>query len=346
VSKLAFVLLSCALALSTACAQGAGRRVAILHGDPELQRALALMLAAWDVESLSLNARLSGELDAEARAQAAELARSLHLEGIVWVSPTLQGSRLGVFDAHTGELTLRDLPERPPFTSATAASLALSVKTALRPSVEHSSDQPPPSPPASSPQLQKSEHTVREPPGPRERPVPSLSSARFSLRALLGVGWVAENKVEARWGMATTLWLGPRRNLGAALRLSAGTGVDVDTPQLTGRYRDLALGLGGEWRWLNAGAVSSAFGVGAALRAATLQGTLSDGSNIAVVRYNPGVDASFRLDVRVAGRWFVGLDVSTCLFVSHQRFLVEGRPVFAPFRLSPSLGASLGIALF
>jgi hypothetical protein len=337
VPKLAFLLLGLALVLSTASAQGAGRRIALLQGDPELQRALALALAAWDVETIPLDARLSDDLDAQVRAEAAELARSLHLEGIVWVSLTSQGSRLAVFDAHTGELTLRSLAERPPFASATAASLALSVKTALRPSVEIAIEQPLQSRPAPSP------------PSPKPtRPafVPVARSQRVSLRGILGVDWLAQKKGEARLGLATTLWLGPRRQLGAAMRLSLGSGVDVETPELSGRYRDFALGLGGEWRWLTAGAVSSAFGLGAALRAAILDGGLSDGSQFAIKRYNPSLDADFRLDVRVADGLFLGLDLSTCFFLNHQRFLVLGRPVFSPFRLSPGAGVSLGISLF
>ena len=337
-TKLAFVLLGFALVLAPAPALGAGRRIALLHGDPELQRALALALAAWDVETVPLDVQLSEEVDAEALVQAAALARTLHLEGVVWVSPTLQGSRLAVFDAHTGELTLRNLPEIPPFASTTAAGLALSVKTALRPSVEQVSEQPSEPPrPAPLPELRTPERAVQ---------VSAQLSARASLRAMLDVAWVADEKAEPRWAFGTTLWFGPSGRFGAALRLSAGSGVDVNAPGLAGRYRDLTLGLGGEWRWLNAGPVSSAFGLGAALRAATLDATLSDSSHISVVRYNPSVDAALRLDLRVAGPLFAGLDVSSCFFARYQRFLVAGRPVFAPFRLSPSAGVSLGIALF
>ena len=126
-TKLAFLLLSFALVLTSASARGAGRRVALVNGDPELQRALALALAAWDVETVPLDLQLSEEPEPAARALAADLALRLQLEGVVWVSPAPQGSRLAVFDSHTGELTVRDLPEVPPFSSATAASLALSV---------------------------------------------------------------------------------------------------------------------------------------------------------------------------------------------------------------------------
>ncbi|HYQ26732.1 MAG TPA: hypothetical protein VER04_05910 [Polyangiaceae bacterium] len=335
--KLAFLLLGFALVLSTASARAAERRVALLQGDPELQRALALALAAWDVETLPLDLRLSEESDEEARARALELARDLHLEGIVWISLTAQGSRLAVFDAHTGELTLRSVPERPPFASTTAASLALSVKTALRPSVELGMEPPPPQPPPAPPPPRTAERAL---PG-RARP-----SERLWVRTSVNAEWLAETKVQARWALATTLWLGARRRLGAELRLSGGAGVDIDTPELSGHYRDLSVGLGGEWRWLAAGAVSSAFGLGAGLRVATLEGALADGSAIANTRYNTSLDASFRLEVRVVGGWFVGLDASTCFFLGYQRFLVAGQPVFAPFRLSPSAGVSLGIALF
>lgn len=333
-AKFAFVLLSLALVLATASARGAGRRIALLHGDPELQRELTLALAAWDIETVPLDLQLS-ESDTEARAQAAELTRNLQLEAIVWVSLTAEGSRLAVFDAHTGELTVRNLREFPPFASTTAAGLALSVKTALRPSVEPASEPPPPRVPKPEPRRPKPALRVAAPP-----------IARASLRAILDVAWLADNKAEPRLGLGTTLWFGQGRHGGAALRLSAGSGVDVNASGFAGRYRDLTLALGGEWRWLNAGSVSSAFDLGAALRAAILDGTLSGSNQIAVLRYDPGVDAAFRLDVRLAGAWFFGIDVASDFFTRYQRFLVAGQPVFAPFRLSPSAGASLGIALF
>lgn len=333
-TKFALVLLGLALVLATAPALGAGRRIALLNGDPELQRELTLALSAWDIETVPLDLQLS-ESDAEARMQAAELARNLHLEAVVWVSLTADGSRLAVFDVHTGELTLRNFREFPPFASTTAAGLALSVKTALRPSVEQASE--PPAPRAPAPVLRK--------PKPAER-IFEPPNARASLRALFDVAWVAENKAEPRLGLGTTLWFGQKRHWGAALRLSAGSGVDVNAAGFAGRYRDLTLTLGGEWRWLNAGSVSSALGLGGALRAAILDGTLSGNNQIAVLRYDPGVDAAFRLDVRLAGAWFFGVDASACFFTHYERFLVAGRPIFAPFRLSPSLGASLGIALF
>ena len=335
--KLAFVLLGFALVLSTTSARAAGRRVALLHGDPELQRALALALAAWDVETLPLDARVSEESDAEARVQAAELARSFQLEGMVWVALTASGCQLAIFDAHTGELTLRNVPERPPFASATAASLALSVKTALRASVELATELPPPSAAVSSPQAQKVERPLQ---------APAALSERVSIRASLDAEWLARKQLQARWGLATALWLGPGRRLGAELRLSGGAGVDSESPQLSGGYRDWALGLGAEWRWLAAGALSSTFGLGAGLRTAFLDGTLADGSPIAITRYNTSLDANFRLQVRVAGGLFVGFDLAGCFFVSYQRFLVDGQTVFAPFRLRPSAGVSLGVALF
>lgn len=337
-TKLGIVLLSFALMLTSVSARAAGRRIALVRGDPELQRALSVALAPWDVETVPVDAAWSEESEAAARVKAAELASTLHLEGVVWVSPALQGSRLAVFDAHTGELTLRSLPERSPFASTTAASLALSVKTALRPSVE----------PVSEPPREPRPAPVPVPPRPPRAAAvraSALPSARVSLRAVLGVAWVAERTAETRWGLGTTLWIGSRRRWGVALRPSVGS-ASVDAAGLDARYRDLTLGLGGELRWLDAGPLSSAFLLGASLRAATLAGTLSDHSHVSIVRYNPSVDAGFRLDARVAGPWFVGLDVAVVLFPRYQRFLVAGQPVFAPFRLSPSAGASLGVALF
>ena len=182
---------------------------------------------------------------------------------------------------------MRNVPERPPFASTTAASLALSVKTALRPSVELATEPPPP---AVTSGFLAAAQTVERP-----LPVPAALSERVSMRASLDAEWLAEKQLQARWGLATALWLGPGRRLGAELRLSGGAGVDIESPQLSGGYRDWALGLGAEWRWLAAGALSSTFGLGAGLRTAFLDGTLADGSPIAITRYNTSLDANFRL---------------------------------------------------
>lgn len=338
-TKLAFVLLSCALVLATASARGAGRRIALLHGDPELQRALALALAAWDVETVPLDLQLNEEPDSAARVQAAELAARLRLEGVVWVSSTPEGSRLSVFDSHTGELTVRNLEEVPPFASTTAASLALSVKTALRPSVEQALE------PASVAPARRALLPQTRRPARADRAF-APPSPRASLRAMFDVAWLARDKVAPHVGLGTTLWLGSRRRWGTTLQLSLGTGVDVNAPELVARYRDFSIGLGGQWRWLDAGSVSSSFVLGGALRAASLDGTWSEDRSIAVTRYNPAGVAAFQLELRVAGPWLVGLELSACLLARYQRFLVADRPVFAPYRLTPSAGASLGAALF
>lgn len=336
-TKFAFVLLGVALALATSSARGDGRRIALLHGDPELQRALSLALSAWDVETVPFDLQLSEGSDWEVRVEAARLARNVSVDAIVWVSSTARGSRLAVYDALTGELIVRDLPELPPFASTTAAALALSVKTALRPSVEQESGQ-------------RSDLPARKPralvPSPAPAEVSASPGVRASFRALANVTWVEAGKPEARWGLGGTRWFDASHRWGAGLALSSGLGVDFDTAGVVGRYRDWTVGIGGEWRWLEAGAVSSSFGLGAGLRAATLDGTLSDNRRLAFTRYNPSLDAAVRLDVRFAGTWFVGLDVSSCFFVRYQRFLLAGRTVFAPYRLSPSAGASLGIEIF
>jgi hypothetical protein len=317
------MLLACALALSTLHARAAAdRRVALLGGDGELLRALSLALSVWEVETISLDAPLPESSQPQAVLQARELAQRFDLDGVVWVSREPEGALLWIYDARSVEITTRVLADAPPFQSAVAAGIALSVKTVLRTSVE---------PPAA----------VQEPAPEGEPPL-----GRVTLRAALDGQFVADQAAQARPSLASVVWFGPPRRLGLGLTLAAGSGVDLETAAFVGRYRDVSFGPTVELR-LSAGQLTASIFGGGALHVALLDGTLvRDGARAAVKRYNGSLDAGGQLDFRLGGGLFVGLGAKAEFLLSYQRYLVESKPIFSPWRITPSGGGHLGVEFF
>lgn len=330
------LLLAIALVSGSARCAALERRVALVLGDAELQRQLELALQAWEVETLTLDVAPPAVTQPEAMNQAAILAARLHLDGLVWVTDAADGSLLWVYDARSGEVTTRGIAERPPFGSATAAGLALSVKTTLRASIE-----PLPEPPPASPTPVTA--VALEPlPVPPSRP--SLVLPRAQVAVAVDAQLAADQARRAWYSLHGALWLGASRRLGLGLRVGFGSAVAVDAEGLRGRFHEAAWGPSLELRLATARAVSVQAFVGGTLHVATLEGVLAR-ENVAteVTRYNVAVDVGGRIHFRITRGTLIGLQLGTAYFVGYQRFMVEGTPAFAPWRLVPSGGAHVGV---
>jgi len=342
-------LLAIAVVSSPAYGVAAERRVALVRGDAELQRQLELALQAWEVETVALDVPPPAVTQPEAMNEAADLATRLRLNGVVWVTDAEQGSLLWVYDAHSGEVTIRAVAERPPFASAIAAGLALSVKTTLRASVEPPPVAPPapPAPPSPPPP------PPPPPPIPDDEwaPLPSAPRSLVAPRAQVTLGVDAQavsGQTRRAWySIQSALWLGKSRRAGVGLRVGLASALPLETPALSGQFDEFAFGPSFELRLASSSAfVAQAF-VGGSLHAATLTGTLAtDRAPVEVRRYNLAVDAGGRLDLRVAGDLLLGLELGAAYFLRYQRFTVDGAAVFAPWRLVPSGGAHVGFELY
>lgn len=325
--RIARLLLAVALCLSALPGWAAERRVALLRGDDELERALALALSAWQVETIPLDEDVPASAQPRAMEQASELARRLHLDGVVWISEAAEGSLLWIYDARSGETTTRVLAERPPFQSATAAGVALSVKTALRASFE-------PPPPATSPI-----------PAPTPR-APEPPSPRVALKVALDAQLVAERTARPWFSFGSVVWLGRRRSYGAGLQFGASPALNIEGATFAGRFRELSLGPTLEVRLLDTARISISGLLGAGVQASLLDGTLAkDGARVEATRYHVRVDVGGQLDFRLGGGPFLGLHAQAAYFIGYDRYLVDGQPVFAPWRVVPSSGAHFGVEL-
>jgi hypothetical protein len=326
-----FVVVFCLVTLPGWAAQ---RRVALIHGDAELVRALTLALSAWDVATLLVDESEPASNQPDAMQQAVQLASRLEVDGLVWTSQTPESSLLWVYDARTGQLTARVLMERAPFSSAAAAGIALSVKTALRASV-----QPPEAPAPLAP-------VAPSRPAPRPTPQPAPRLAHVLLRAGVDAQVVADHVRRAWFSLDSVVWLGARRRVGAGLRLGAAPWLSIEDARFSGRFRELAFGPAAEFRLLASRHVEASVFVSGAAHASFLDGTLSrDGAHVEATRYRVSIDTGAQIELAVGGGVFAGVGANVAYFPKYQRYLVEGRPIFSPWRLIPGAGAHLALQL-
>jgi hypothetical protein len=328
VQKLALSLVSgLALLATPRVGHAAERRIAVLRADAELNRAIALSLSPWGVDTLNSDAALPESSLPQALRQAVKLAGQLRVDAVVWVSTSDDGSLLWVYDARTDKITTRVLEDAPPFESSRAAAIALSVKTVLRASVV-------------APPLER--FGASPPPA-----LPLRKAERVALETGVDARFVAAGKVEPRLSLGGMLWLMPGRWLGIGLAFSEGPGVRVDTPTYRGGYSERSLGSSLQARWLNGPRLRAATPVGVSARAAVLEGNLSeDASHSEVRRWNWSLDAGTRLDVKLGGGAYVGVGVQASYLVAYQRYLVRGTPVFSVWPVAVALGAHCGVDVF
>ncbi len=325
--RLGSLLLIGAALCVTLQARASARRVALVGDDTELGRALALTLSVWDVETISTDSAPPESSQPQATLQADQLVQLLRVDGLVWISESGDASVLWIYDAHSHETTTRVLAVQRPFDSAAAAGIALSVKTALRASIE-----PAPAPPPRGHDL-------------AARVAPPLP--RVSISAAVAATWLAEGGATARFSLTSVVWVAAQRRLGVGLTLGGSPGVQLVSPGFRGRYRELGFGGYGHLRFVSAGAVSGSSFAGVATHLALLDGQVAgDSAPTAVKRYNVSVDAGLQLDFALVGGLFCGVSGQGSYFPAYQRYLVDGAPVFAPWQLVPSVGGHVGVSLF
>jgi hypothetical protein len=81
-----------------------------------------------------------------------------------------------------------------------------------------------------------------------------------------------------------------------------------------------------------------------AVQMAMLKGTLAiDGVGVVDRRYNLSVQTGGQLGLRLSDRVTLGLTAEAAALLGYQRYLVEGTPVFAPWRVSPAAGGHLAV---
>ncbi len=328
--KWALRLLLALAALSVATsARATPRRIAVLQPDGELIRALVLALSPWGVTPIRSEAPPPQGSAPEALRTASDVAHELLVEAVVWVSTSEQGALLWVFDAHTGEITTRLLTQKPPFDSATAAAVALSVKTVLR-----------------SSQIAPPEERLAVPPPPPPPPEPRVDPT-LALQLGGGVQLVRPGRLALRGELAALVWIAAARRLGVGVYGATGPELRLEEPSFRGRYREDELGGTVRLRVLRTPRTSMTLALGGAAHFSTLRGTLlRDAWPRTVRRLNGSLDAEASASFEVVGGVYLGAALGGAYFPRYRRYLVEGTPIFSPWPVATSLKGILGVALF
>jgi hypothetical protein len=323
-SKTAALVAFIAVLCSAMAARAYTGSVAVLQADNELLRAISLALSPWGIETIGSDAPFPERSQPEAVQVAARLARELGVEALVWVTSLKQGSLLWVFDVRTGDVTTRMLTETPPFDSAAAAAVALSVKTVLRASVVAP---------------------------PEERFGAQVTAPMLDRISAVEVGagghWLGDRQLDFRVGIAGVLWLPAFRRLGLAVAGSTGPGFRIDDVAYRGRYRELVVGAKLRFLAVHLPAWSAAVALGGALHWTTLTGRLLvDSKNSNVDRLNGSVNLETLFSFKLSSRLYFGASLGAAYFPAYRRYLVRGRPVFAPLPFTTNLTGYCGAEPF
>ncbi len=317
-----------ALLTAASAASEGQRRIVVLQPDDELFRAISLSLSPWDVETTRSDASPPASQPGRSEG-ASSLARELGVEAVVWISSAERGAMLWVFDARSGDFTIRVLAETPPFDSAQAAAVALSVKTLLR-----SSSVAPPA-----------ERFGAQPPAASEES--PRADGVFALELGAGGYWLAKGQAALTLDLAAVAWILAARRLGVSLSLSSRPGFRLEDARYLGQYREFVVGGSMRFRLLHEPRVSASVSLGGALHWTTLEGTLVRGSvESTVSRLNPSLDLETSLSVYVTHAMYLGASAGAAYFPAYRRYLVEGDPVFSPWPVVASVSGYYGVELF
>lgn len=311
-----------ALTLWARPASSQEHQLALLEADPELDHAAALALAPW---GLSVEARQGDSPGAElpgAVRRAKALSGQWAVSIVVWLTSSDEGCLLWVYDAHTDSVSTRQLDACPPFSSPAAASVALTLKSLLRPPEPARVSQPTPPPPVALPERQP----------------------RVSLRLGLEQRYVAREVAELRGVLSGVWWLGSR--WGIAIAIGRGRGVDLHGALFDAELRQTSFSPSLRWRLLGNRYVATSLLAGGGLHLLELGGKSEAlGRSTRASRLTPSVDAGTEITLGLASRATLGLCVKALYFPSRERYLVHGAAVLELWPVAAEFGAQLGVEL-
>jgi hypothetical protein len=375
------VALAFALVASHVHAQSATPRVALVAAGPELEAAARAALEPWGVVIAVVPGPSPGATAPDSNEAARALATAHEANALVWVSEHQGGYALWVYDLATHHVIERTLADGPPFDGATAAAVALSVKTLLR----HSAAAPPaerygassraparaPAPaPARAPasartpapgQRASSAAGVARTAVPAERdddadheqePLSAneLAALRPSLLELALSGGVRlaatrPGTVEPRFGLALSWWPsgGP---LGVETGASAGPAIAVRDAYFDGQLFDAAGHVAFALRRAFARQVRAQAGVEGGLHVLVLDGALArDGQDSGATRVTPSLALRVRGEWALDARLRLGLFAALAYVLRAERYLVEEHEVFAVTHVGVETGVTVAVAV-
>lgn len=220
-----------------------------------------------------------------------------------------------------GELVVYDDLERtserraasPPADDASAAAIALSIKTMLRQPVRIAVVEPPPPPPV----VDEPVVTVVAPPAPR----PGVH-ATARLAAGLPLSRPAPTMTRAGVRLSVDAPFAPR--LAFAAGVEAALPGDVTAEGFDGRYGDLAAGLGFEWRQPLTARLWLVPSIAGTLHRTHLSGTVTDPMPKDVTHIDYAYGGEVEVAVETGGRLRAGAAISGSVLGGRELYKVRG----------------------
>jgi len=290
---------------ATSPAAAASHRVAAVDPDDQLARALEVALSPWDATVVQVHIETPGATMPIAADRARSIASDAHADVLVWVSESDGGHALWIYDVASDHASARTLEAAPPFEPATAAAIALAVKTLLRGTVVA------PPPERFGAEVVEPEWILGTSIGAATRfTTSSLTSARVALHASL---WPAG--LGHRWGLSVDVEDGP--------------GPEARSDAFSGSLTDGAARLGLGLRVPLAGWATLEPSLGGALHLLTLDGVvLAERTSVSLRRLDVAFEPRLGLDFAfLGGRLLVGPWVGVTVLGRWQRFLVHDAAV-------------------
>jgi hypothetical protein len=312
-------------------------RVLAVTSDEALIAALEAVLSPWGVALVAVPAPSPGTSMPGSADRGLELARTHGVDAVVWVSESEEGFALWTYDVESARAAARRLSTGSPMSEATAASVALSVKTLLR-----NTSVAPAEPPSTDEPIGRG--TVSASPAPAPADVDSTPHVFIEPLVGMRLGHDGSAVPELRFGLGVGLWPGARR-AGVILHVMSGPGFTIDTATFSGRLIDVTVAAGAAMR-LPLGD----FGLGGSARVG-IQVTSLDGSVLPSgqaaneLRVNPHASVYARADHAPSERVRLVLHVGASFLMQYQNYRVRGRSVFeqTAVGLDVHLGLEVGL---
>lgn len=303
------------------------QRVVLVSMPDQVFNATASALGPWSIAVESVAA-----LPPDDDVAAAALARTHDATAVAW----LDDAELVIYDDLTGRSERRSAPEA--VDEVGAATIALSIKTSLRrPIVVAAAPEPAPERPptevfAAAPRVE-----VEIVPTRRERP-----RLHASLRLGAGLPLASPSPTMPRIAARISHDLPAEPRLALAAAVEGGPTAAIEHPEFTGRYLDLAIAVGAEWRqrlgdrWWLVPALSGT------VHLTRLDGTVLMPMPRDTVETATPVGAEVELSIETGGRLRGGATVYGSFLTGRDRYKVHGDDVLVV--PSATLGASLRIS--
>jgi hypothetical protein len=285
-------------------------RVVLADGSPVLRGALTAVLEPWSVELVVVTDGTPGATMPAASARAREIATAHQAGATVWVAGEAGEYAVWVYDVASDQIVARKVITAPPFDEATAAAVALSVKSLLR----HSQVAAP------AERFGAVEGAAR---GDGPAALEFYAGGGVRIRRTQAGDFEPRLAIGARWFPALA-----DRRYGLSLQIASGPGINLDEPELVGHFSDVAASLGVHARFELAPWLVVAPSLGGSLHFTHLEGivTASD-RNVSVNRVNPFVEAGVRITVPLGDAVRLAARVEGAASLRRQNYLVQGQTV-------------------